>query len=256
MQPVLFHIYSFDFRAWGLMVTLGITTGTMLIFWLNGKNGIVHKEKLLDFVIYSVLAGLIGARVWEVAFSWQKYRANPITVFKFWQGGLSIQGGLLAGLLIALWFAKKYKIDFWKFIDLLAPGLILGQAFGRIGCFLNGDAFGVPTRYVIGVSYQPGTPAYNAYGSTPLFPAELLEGAGDLVILIILLLLGRRKKTFDGMIGLTYFFLYSLLRFTLEFWRGESLKNFKTAQVVSLATIIIALSLVIYHNVKVKKIKP
>lgn len=255
MQPVLFHIYSFDIRSWGLMVIIGIISGTVLVNWLAGKTQIVQQETLMNFIIFSVIAGLIGAWLWEVAFHWQSYRADPIKAFRFWQSGLSLQGGILAGLLVSLWFIKKYKIDFWKFIDILAPGLILGQAIGRIGCFLNGDAFGIPTSSIIGVSYQPGTLAYNTYGSTPLLPAELLEGAGDVAILLILLVLIKRRKPFDGIIALTYFILYSILRFILEYWRGDSLKLFydlNLAQIVSIVVFLMVLGLFSYRYRKIR----
>lgn len=255
MQPVLFHTYSIDIRSWALLVVIGIISGSLLVNWLAGKTQVVKQETLMNFIICSVIAGFIGAWLWQVAFQWQNYRANPIQVLKFWHIGLSLQGGVIAGLLFSLWFVKKYKIDYWKFIDILAPGLILGQAIGRIGSFLNGDAFGIPTTSLIGVSYKPGTLAYNNYGSTPLLPAEILEGAGDIAILLILLLLINRKKPFDGIIALTYFILYSAQRYIIEYWRGDSLKIFcdlKLAQIVSIMVFVIALGVFIYRYRRVK----
>lgn len=242
MQPILFHIGSFEIRAWGIMVMLGVVAAIILISHLARKTNVVKVELVQDFVIYAVIAGILGARVWEVAFSWSNFQSNPIEALKFWNGGLSIQGGVLGGLLLAIWFIKKHKLDFWKFADILAPGLILGQALGRVGCFLNGDAYGVPTSSIFGVIYHSGTAAYASYGSTPLFPAELFEGAGDLVILFILLAI-LRKKPFSGLVAMLYFALYSALRFTLEFWRGDSLQTvagLKVAQILSLVTIIVA----------------
>lgn len=254
MHPILFSIGSFEVRYWGVMVMLGVIAGTVLISKLAKRSGLLKEDLVLDFVIYAVIAGILGARIWEVLFSWQNFSANPVDALKFWNGGLSIQGGVLGGLLFAIWFIKKHHLDFWKFMDLLAPGLILGQGIGRIGCFFNGDAFGIPTKSVLGVVYQQGTPAYATYGATPLFPAELLEGAGDIVILLILLYLIRRKP-FDGLIVLTYFILYSALRFTLEFWRGDSLHtlyNLKAAQLLSLATIVICIAIIFIRRSKVR----
>jgi phosphatidylglycerol:prolipoprotein diacylglycerol transferase len=102
-----------------------------------------------------------------------------------------------------------------QFADIGAPGLMLGQAIGRIGCFFNGDAYGAPTKAWYGVVYQPGTPAYRVWGNTPLVPAELFEAGLDLAILGLLVYLFPRRK-FDGQVALTYFVLYSTARFALE----------------------------------------
>lgn len=131
---------------------------------------------------------------------------------------------------------------------MLAPGLILGQGIGRIGCLLNGDAYGIPTTLPIGVIYKEGTPAYAAYGSQPLFPAEVIEGAADFAILFVLLKIFR-KKTFDGAVALSYFILYSFVRFTLEFWRSDSLivlGGLKAAQLTTLVTAIAAILVMVY----------
>jgi phosphatidylglycerol:prolipoprotein diacylglycerol transferase len=121
------------------------------------------------------MAGILGARLWAVAFSWAQYAANPMQVLMFWGGGLSIQGAVMANVLLALWFFHRKGLSFKRFVDIGAPALILGQAIGRIGCLLNGDAYGKPTDAWYGVVYQPGTPAYEAWGQVSLVLAELFE---------------------------------------------------------------------------------
>jgi phosphatidylglycerol:prolipoprotein diacylglycerol transferase len=167
----------------------------------------------------------------------------------FWGGGLSIQGAVVANIGLGWWYWHKKKISFKRFVDFAAPGLILGQAIGRIGCFFNGDAYGKPTSAWFGVVYQPGTPAYQAWGPTPLVPAELFEGALDLVILFILLYVLKRKK-YDGQVALWYFVLYSLIRFVLEFWRTDSLMigSIKAAQLTTFITILIAGSILWWYK--------
>ena len=247
MHPILFHIGSFDIRVWGIMVSLGIIAGTYMARWMARREGL-DPELIFDYIIWVVVAGVLGARAWEIVFSWQNYVSDPVSALKFWSGGLSIQGAVAVGLLYTIWFIKKHGINFWYFADILAPGLILGQAIGRIGCFFNGDAYGIPTQSWIGVIYSPNTPAYAAYGATPLVPAELMEGAGDLAIMLLLLLLFKRRP-FRGFLGLMYFILYSLLRFTLEFWRGDSLlvdHTLKAAQVTSLAIALVAIVFILF----------
>jgi phosphatidylglycerol:prolipoprotein diacylglycerol transferase len=248
MHPVLFQIGSFDVRIWGIMVSLGIIAGTYMAQRMARREG-MDPELIFDFIIWGVVAGFLGARAWEMIFSWQNYVNDPLSALAFWNGGLSIQGAVAGGLLYTIWFIKKHNIKFWYFADILAPGLILGQAIGRIGCFFNGDAYGIPTQSWIGVLYSPGTPAYAAYGATPLVPAELMEGAGDFAIMFLLLYLFKRRP-FQGFLALMYFVLYSLLRFTLEFWRGDSLlvdQTLKAAQVSSLAIAVTAIVLILFR---------
>lgn len=250
MHPVLFHIGGLDVRAWGLMVALGILAGTLVASRLAKKEGL-DEELIYDYVIYVVIAGILGARLWEVIFSLSEYSSNPFSALKFWVGGLSIQGAVAGGLLFTLWFIRRHKINFWHFADCMAPGLILGQAIGRLGCFLNGDAYGIPTQSWIGVSYKPGTPAFDNYGPLPLVPAELFEGAGDLLIFGILLYLFSRRP-YRGFVTLMYFVLYSLLRFTLEFWRGDSLMVADTLKAAQISSLIIAVAAVVIAVVKLR----
>ncbi len=250
MHPILFHIGGLEVRAWGLMVALGILAGSLVAARLAKREGL-DQELIYDYVIYVVIVGILGARLWEVIFSLSNYSADPASALKFWVGGLSIQGAVASGLLFTIWFIRKHKIDFWRFADCLAPGLILGQAIGRIGCFLNGDAYGIPTQSWIGVIYKPGTPAFENYGPLPLVPAELFEGAGDLIIFGILLYLFRHRP-YKGFITLMYFVLYSLLRFTLEFWRGDSLLLADTLKAAQVSSLVVAAAAVIIAVVKLR----
>ena len=246
MHPILFHIGGFPIRSWGVMVSLGVLAGTMLAYRLAKREGF-DGELIYDYVIYAIVAGILGARVWEVIFSWKNYLHDPVSAQEFWAGGLSVQGMVAGGVLVTIWFVRKHRLGFWRFADVLAPGLILGQAIGRIGCLLNGDAYGIPTNSWFGVVYKPGSPAFDVYGATPLVPAELMEGAGDLLILGVLLYLLRRKP-FAGFIALLYFILYSALRFTLEFWRGDSLMvsgGLKAAQMASVLIAVVAAGIMV-----------
>lgn len=240
MQPILFSIGDIPIRAWGVMVALGIMPGLWLTARL-AKGSKYTEEMLLDYTLYAVITGFLGARLWEVVFSWEHYAAAPWHALMFWEGGLSIQGAVLANLILAWWYFRRQGLSVRRFADFAAPGLILGQAIGRIGCFLNGDAFGQPTNAWYGVIYQPGTAAYAAWGPTPLVPAELFEALADLVILGVLLYYHRRKN-FDGQIALLYLLLYSAARFGLEFVRTDSLMlaDFKVAQLTAAATMVAA----------------
>lgn len=247
MHPILLHIGPLAIRVWGLMLGLGVLAGVWLSVRLAGKHKI-NGEHVLDFTVYAIIAGILGARAWEVLFSWERFATHPLDVLKFWEGGLSIQGAVAGGLLVFMWYSRKHQLPVLTFADVLAPGLILGQAIGRIGCFFNGDAYGIPTSAWFGVVYQPGTPAYNAFGGLSLVPAELFEAFGDFAILGILLYILPRRP-FSGFVTGLYFILYPVLRFGLEFWRADSLLisgSLKAAQVTGLATAVLAIGFLFY----------
>ena len=243
MYPILFTIGSAQVHVWGLLVAIGVLAGLWLASRL-ARGSEFTADMLQEYVIYGVLVGFLGARAWEVIFSWGDYGGNPVQALMFWQGGLSIQGAVVANVLLAWWYFGRKKLSFRRFADIAVPGLILGQAIGRIGCFFNGDAYGKPTDAWYGVVYQPGTPAFQAWGNTPLVPAELMEAGLDIIILGVLLRLFKEKQ-FDGQVVLAYFILYSLARFGLEFLRTDSLMigGLKAAQLTALFTALIALGL-------------
>jgi phosphatidylglycerol:prolipoprotein diacylglycerol transferase len=240
MYPVLFTVGNFEFHTWGLLVGLGILAGVWLAINL-AKGSEFTADMIEEYILYGVFVGFLGARAWEVIFSWGDYADNPLQALMFWQGGLSIQGAVVANLILAWWYFGHKKVSFRRFTDIAAPGLMLGQAIGRVGCFFNGDAYGIPTSAWYGVTYKPDTPAFSVWGSTPLVPAELMEAGLDLIILVVLLRLFRRKN-FDGQVALAYFILYSLARFGLEFLRTDSLmvSGLKAAQLTAAATALIA----------------
>ncbi|CCO08824.1 prolipoprotein diacylglyceryl transferase [Desulforamulus hydrothermalis] len=246
MHQVLFYIGDFPVRSFGVMLSLGILAGLLVSYYVAKGQG-RFQEEVLDLAFYAILGGLIGARIWEVMFSWDYYGSHLWQIPAIWNGGISVQGSVLGGLLAVIWYCRKNKTDIWPMLDTLAPGVLVGQAIGRLGCFLNGCCYGIPHQH-LGVVYPAGTDAYYAFGAQPLFPAVLFEAAWDVLVLFLLLFIYKRKP-FDGFIALSYFLFYSVGRFVLEFWRGDSLRtfmNFKAAQVSSAATVIIALALMFY----------
>ncbi len=239
MHPILLQIGNFTLRSFGVFMSLGVLCGSFLAVRRAGKY---YGEKVLDFCLWAVIAGLIGSRLWEVIFTWESFQENPLSIFAIWQGGLSIQGGIAGGIIAGICWTRKEKIAFWTFADLVAPGILLGQALGRVGCFLAGDDYGVPTTAWLGVIYAPGSPAYAVYGSTPLVPAELLEGIWDLIIIVAILVLERTSiKRFSGFNFALYIGLYSAGRIILETYRDYGLLlagGWRTAQVAGVFGII------------------
>jgi phosphatidylglycerol:prolipoprotein diacylglycerol transferase len=176
-------------------------------------------------------------------------------LFAVWNGGLAIQGGLVGGFIAGALYARKNKLNFWEFADTIAPAIIFGQAIGRIACLLNGDAYGSPTGSNFGLVYPEGTMAYNAYGSQPLWPAEVWEGQWDFIVFGLLLLM--KNKTWPiGFVFLAYNILYSIGRFSLGFLRGDSpryLFDLTAGQLTSLSVIVISIVLMVFFYFRSKK---
>lgn len=232
------------------MVMLAVVVGIYLVHRWAVRRGWDWADRLYELAIWLILGGVAGARVWEVAWSWDYYREHLWEIPQVWLGGLSIQGGILGGVLVALAWARVYRLPAWVLLDHLIPAVVLAQGIGRIGCLLSGDAYGIPVAQTwwpdwLGVRHAAGSPANLAFGDTPLVPAELLEGIADFAIAGFLVYY-RRWPAFAGARTLAYAILYSLARLALEFWRGDSLVmpgGFKAAQVLALLTIAVAVAL-------------
>ncbi|MDI6880273.1 MAG: prolipoprotein diacylglyceryl transferase [Desulfitobacteriaceae bacterium] len=243
MAQILFTIGGYQQRSYGVIVALAILLGTGVAYFL--ANDKAYRQHLLDVLLYGVLGAVIGARLWQVFFyEWPYYAQHPAEILMIWHGGLAIQGSIVGAVIVGLIYTWKQRISFWHLADIAAPGLIFGQAIGRIACFLNGDAFGSPTNSTFGLVYPPGTSAYAIYGSQPLWPAEVWEGQWDMVVFAVVLLMSRWRKWPQGIVFLTYITLYSIGRFSLEFLRGDGeryLFNWTAAQWSSASMLVLAL---------------
>lgn len=216
----LFSIGNFTVYTHGVMTAVAALLALGMALYLT--TGTPYREHVVNMVPYLFIGGIAGARIWHVFFfQWEYYSKNLAEIAAFWNGGMSIQGSLIGGFAAIMLYTRKQGLSFWKFADLLAPAIVLGQSIGRIACFLNGDAYGSPTGLGYGMVYREGTGAYEAYGSQPLWPAELFESQWNLIVFVLLILLSRRKWT-SGMLFLTYNILYSFGRFNLEWLRGDS----------------------------------
>ncbi|PWK08414.1 prolipoprotein diacylglyceryl transferase [Tumebacillus permanentifrigoris] len=251
MHQILFQIGSFEVRSYGTIVAFAILLAAGLTMYMAKQAG-KYEDHVLSLVVWAILGSIIGARLWQVLFfEWHYYSQHLSEMFAIWNGGMSIQGGLVGGFVGGGLYTYFNKINFWEFADLAAPGVILGQAVGRIACLMNGDAFGSPTDSGFGLVYPPGTYAYDVYGSQPLWPAEVWEGQWDLVVLALLFILKMRKFP-TGYLFLFYNILYSFGRLMLEFLRGDTdrFAGLTAAQWTSFVVIALALVLMLYFRIR------
>lgn len=252
MHQYLFFVGDFPIRAYGLILSLSIILATGVAYFLAKQDGRWHNH-IVDIGIYSGIAGIVGARLWDVFFfDWAYYSHHLSEIFCVWQGGMAIQGGIVFGVGAGIIYAKRHKIDILALADIVAPAIILGQAIGRCANLLNGDAFGAPTGGNFGIIYPETTLAYHTYGAQPLWPAEVWEGQIDFVIFALLLIF-RAFPHAKGQAFSLYIMLYSLARFGLEFLRGDYATpvflSFTSAQTTSLVAFILALIFFIYCQI-------
>ncbi|MDF2922730.1 MAG: lgt [Paenibacillaceae bacterium] len=220
MRVVLFEIGGFAVHSYGLIVGLAVLLALGVAYSLTSNT--IYQKHVFDSFFYAIVAAIIGARVWHVFFfQWGYYSNHLSEIFKIWNGGISIMGAVIGGAGGIAVYTWRKKLIFWEFADQLAPAVVLGQALGRIACFLNGDAFGSPTNSGYGIVYPEGTMAFDRYGAQPLWPAEVWEGQWDLVIFALLMIL-RNRRLPAGIPFLMYSILYALGRFMLEYLRGDS----------------------------------
>ena len=252
MHQYLFFVGDFPIRAYGLILSLSIILATGVAYFLAKQDGRWHNH-IVDIGIYSGIAGVVGARLWDVFFfDWAYYSHHLSEIFYVWQGGMAIQGGIVFGVGAGIIYARRHKIDILALADIVAPAIILGQAIGRCANLLNGDAFGAPTGGNFGIIYPETTLAYHTYGAQPLWPAEVWEGQIDFVIFALLLIF-RAFPHAKGQAFSLYIMLYSLARFGLEFLRGDYANpvflSFTSAQTTSLVAFILELIFFIYCQI-------
>jgi phosphatidylglycerol:prolipoprotein diacylglycerol transferase len=247
MHPVLIELGPLSIRYYGLMYVLGIIAAIFLIRSEARRRGLpLSDDDQTNLLLLTVFAGILGARLYYVAFNWPFYHQFPWEIPAVWRGGLAIHGGVIGGTCAVWWFARRKGIPLRRLMDVLAPPLILGQALGRFGNFMNGDAHGVPTTLPWGVVFSPQTPAGIQFPNTPLHPTMLYELVINLSIFVYLWST-RKRPAKDGYTTMRYLLLYSLGRFGVEFLRADSLwfGPFRTAQLVSLALIVFSATLII-----------
>lgn len=244
MHPVLFEFGPIQIRFYGLMYVIAIFVGSFLIKKEVRRKGIkLTDDDVMNFILWAVLGGIVGARVYYVVFNWGYYAANPKEIPAVWHGGLAIHGGLIGGIGVAYVYLKRRAIAFWKMADAVAPAIILGQAFGRFGNFMNGDAHGRPTTMPWGIVFPPESIAGREFPDTPLHPTMLYEMAINFTIFLFLWFILRKRGYKDGFIFAMYIMLYSFGRFIVENFRADSLMMgpLRAAQVVSLTIAVGAL---------------
>lgn len=256
MHPILFSLGPLTIYSYGVMLALAFACG----IWFatrQAKKEKVPANTILDISLVALITGIIGARIFFVLLNLDYYSGHPFESIMFWQGGLVYYGGIILGALCAVLFLKVRRLDIWRVVDICAPSLAIGQALGRIGCFLNGCCFGRPVSW--GIKFPPGSMAsyeqfsqgliksVNEY-SLPVHPTQLYSSFNALIIFLILVMV-RRKKRFNGKLFWLYLLLYAITRFGIEFLRGDDrgpifFGSYSISQLIGVGVFILALLMI------------
>ena len=248
MNPNIISIGGFAIRWYSLLILIAFIIGMIIIEKQAIKKGIDKKE-ISNLCFYLIIISILGARIYYCLFNMDYYSENLFDIFKIWEGGLAIHGGIIAGIIFIIFYTKKYNIKLLQILDIFAPALILGQAIGRWGNFFNQEAHGPITTYHHLLSLH--IPKFiikgmhiNGHYYQPTF---LYESIGCLIGLIIILIYQYKFKHKDGEITSIYFIIYGTIRFFIESLRTDSLMlgSIKVAQLISITMIVIGIILFI-----------
>jgi phosphatidylglycerol:prolipoprotein diacylglycerol transferase len=270
-QAILVSLGPIHIYWYGLLMVVGVIGG-FLIAWRLTKFYNIKPDHLFNLAFYGLVFGLIGARIYYVAYLWDYYSKNLWDIFKIWQGGLAIHGILIGGF-TAIWFyCRKNKLNFWFMADLVAIGLSFGQIIGRWGNYFNQEVFGRPTDLPWGIPIDLVNRVSGFENFQYFHPTFLYESAWNLIVFVTLLsvflMITKKRLSISNKLQANsynlnhsnvfflYLVLYSLGRFFIEFLRIDPMPmlfGLRWAQIMSLGIISVSVIVIIYRNIKIKK---
>lgn len=251
MNPVLLDLGFVKIYWYSVMILLGIFIGGNIAL-KEAKRYKLTEDYMSNMILYLIIYSILGARIYYVIFNWEYYGNNIVDIFKIWEGGLAIHGGLIAGILFIIYYTRKYKVNTMRMFDILCVGVIIGQAIGRWGNFFNGEAHGTETSLKFLQSLHlpdfiiDGMNIYGIY----YHPTFLYESLWCLLGFIILLIFRRLYYTKIGQIMGLYLVWYGIGRFFIEGLRTDSLMfgEYRMAQIASICMIVAGLIIMLVKN--------
>jgi phosphatidylglycerol:prolipoprotein diacylglycerol transferase len=262
MHPILIKIGPITIHTYGFLLAIGVLSGIGIVLLLAKKEKL-DTRVVADFVFYAILVGLVGAKVWYLVTELGYYLKHPGEIPGLITAAGTFYGGLIFGAAFVIWYVRKHQLDFKVIGDVLGPGVALAHFFGRMGCFAAGCCWGRTAEGCsVAVEFtSPGTTT-GVPRDVPLYPTQLMESLLNLLNFVILLIFFKHKK-FNGQVLSLYIFNYSLIRFIVEFFRGDGDRGYifggvdqpfvslSVPQLVSLLGI--AAAIILYTRFKKKK---
>ena len=253
IDRIFFQYGSFTIYWYSVIIIAGIIIGMILANKEADQLGL-KKDIITDLMVFVIPIAIVCARIYYVTFEWKQYVNQPFSeLFAVWNGGIAIHGAIIGSVLTVIIYTHIKKISFWQIVDILAPSLILGQAIGRWGNFMNQEAYGGPISENTYNNFHQYLPDFIMNQMTidgvMYHPTFLYESFWNIIVFIFLVIL-RKFNPLRGEIFLTYAMLYSIGRFVIEGMRMDSLYmgEIRVAQLVSMLLIAGAIALIIYRR--------
>lgn len=250
---IAFRLGAVQIHYYGLIMAMSLVIGVLMAKIVCEKfYKELDSELVYDIAPHLIIGAIIGARLYYCIMSFEYYSQNPIEIFQLWQGGLSIHGGIIGGLITGIIYAKRHKLPVLKLCDIFSYGLILGQALGRWGNFYNSEAFGRPTDFFLKLYIPIYKRPLEYLGVNYFHPTFLYESILNICIFLILFFVIRKlAKNKDGIVFFSYLILYSLVRILIEQIRIDSILNLfgiPIAQIISALLIVVGIVGIIFVN--------
>ena len=253
MNPILYDFGIISIKWYSVFILLGMLFGGVVVL-KEAKKWDINENFVINLFFYTIIFSLLGARLYYVLFNLNHYMQNPLSILKIWEGGLAIHGGLLFGLITVIIYCKKYKVRIPLMIDIIVPGVLIGQAIGRWGNFFNSEAHGMATTYetLKGLFIPDFIIKGMNIDGTYYHPTFLYESLLCIIGFIIILIIRRRKNIKLTNITSFYLIWYGTLRAFIEVMRTDSLMigNFKAAIIVSILMIVTGIILFVISLTK------
>lgn len=252
LNPIAFHWGPLNVHWYGII----IASAVILALWLSIREGRrigIPEDDFYDVLLWSLPIAVICARTYYVVFQWAYYSQHPSEIIAIWEGGIAIYGALIGGLITILWFYHVRHLNPWQFLDVLAPSVILAQAIGRWGNFMNQEAYGVITTkaYLMALHLPTWIVNQMYIGGAYRVPTYLYESVGDLLGFIILISLRHRHHCLkQGEVLCGYLGWYAVVRMIVEGMRTDSLMlgQLRVSQWLSVIILVAVVIIVIYRR--------
>ena len=216
MHPILFHLGSFEIHTYGVLVAIGFLLGIVTAAQRAKSEGI-DPERINDLGVWLIVTGMAGGKLFHIVFFWNEFiQGLRETGINSLREGFVFYGGFICAALTTVVYTRARRLPLAKIADAFAPSIALGHMFGRLGCFFEGCCYGKACSLPWAVKF----PASHVMAGIPVHPTQLYEAAGNLAIFTGLAAFYRHKK-FDGQVWWLYVLSYGLLRFVVEFFRGD-----------------------------------
>src|SRR5689334_18291611 len=270
MHPVLFHIGAFAVRSYGVLLIAGFLLGLWRAVRLCSRRMItepagsprrINPDQLFDFAIIGLLVGIVGARILFVILNWSpskdtttSFAGHPLEALKIWEGGLSLHGGLVAGILFLIWWTRRHKVSMLALADVCAPSWALAYVFGRIGCLLNGCCYGgvCDPRLPWAMKFHDEHYPNPAILTPPSHPTQIYAMLFNIVFFFVLTFWEKRPRR-DGELFFGYIAMYGVYRYIVDIFRVGGTSSYITphlflslAQAASIAMVLVGIGGIVW----------